>query len=99
MKSPSPCFQGPGPFLIHCHYFLLTICFATSGQHPGKAVKKKPKISLVGGKNEGKSTHRDSKEGNTEIKAEIHEKDFSFPRNDLISKIESFEMTHKTDKS
>ena len=33
-----------------------------------------------------------------EIKAVVHEKDFSFPRNELISKTERFEMTHKMDK-
>lgn len=66
---------------------------------PRQSSKEEIQNLISGRENEGKSTHRDSKEGNTEIKAEIHEKDFSSPRNDLISKIESFEMTHKTDKS
>lgn len=71
--------------------FLLTICPATSGQHTGNVVRRKSKkISLVGGKIGKKEI--------AEIKAEVHEKDFSFPRNDLISKTENFEMIHKMEK-
>lgn len=95
-----PGLRGPGPSLVHCYYFVVVshelCCLRAMPWEPGEEIQN----LMPRQEDARKETGRDSK-SNTEIKPDVHGKDFLFPRNVLISKIQSlsFEMTNKTDQS